>query len=75
MGQYERIDADTGLPMRRLSIPQRDGGERGFWVYDASDPAIASWVQAGVTAIASTAAFDEDMAFVESIQYWPDDAD
>ena len=48
---------------------------RQIWVPDLRDPEVRNRVRRACQAITAAPARDEELAFVEAVQYWPEDED
>lgn len=73
MGEHRSVISETGLPMRCIALRIEGAEERQYWVPDARRAEVRDALRRGAEALARSPAWEEDMAFIEAVQYWPPD--
>ena len=73
MGKHERIGSKERVARRRAILRAQGLRPKQFWVLDTRVPEVREEIGRACEAIASSTRFEEDMAFVEAVQYWPPD--
>lgn len=73
MGKHEPIGGRERVARRRAALKAQGLRPKQFWVPDLRDPKVVEQIRAAARAIASSPSFEDDMAFIEAVQYWPPD--
>ena len=71
MAKPERISSRERVAKRRAAMRAQGLRPRQIWLPDTSDPTFRAQLRAEGEAISKAESFEDDMAFVEAVQYWP----
>lgn len=73
MGKHEPIAARARVAKRRATLRAQGLRPKQFWVPDTRHPVVRERLEQQAAALAQSAAHWDDIAWAESVQYWPPD--
>jgi hypothetical protein len=76
MGKHENLTGAQRVARHRAAMRAKGYRLKTIWVPDIRNPTVRTQIDREVAAINASESRVDDIAFAESIQYWPeDDAD
>lgn len=73
MAAQQRTPDAERVAQRRKALRTQGLRPRVIWLADLRDEAVREQIRRETLAIAASARNDEDIAFAQAIQYWPED--